>query len=398
MTLGWGTVRLGRTALQERFTVTEQGGDRSLDLDGQESSPPLTRAALITAHDNINALTGGTPTAVTFTDKPERNGYYQVKSSSSTLVEYVGDMLSAEWKVSMDRLGSEGEVDLQSRLTGAARLNDYFLTGERWQAPPVGHWGYYTGATSPSTMVRTGQDGPITVYRSIPPGVAPRWGCAPEDYLAGRVRISSTAGEMEGTDRPLPPGDWSLGNALVNVTPTVSAGVLDVQAYTGGAWHSKLYTVSLGGAPLAGWDSASILRNDLEHCVVRLTASRSPGRVTLDLTLRRGSRFVEGYLQSGAAGTLAVYRQTLEVNTSVAASGYVVASGNDANGNRFCVGSARTFTAHANGGVSKTSAASLDFWIGVQAGGGTPASGDAATDLRAQYIGALSEATYAVRR
>jgi hypothetical protein len=133
-------------------------------------------------------------------------------------------------------------------------------------------------------------------------------------------------------------------------------------------------------------------------CIMRLVKGLSPGRASLDLTLRRGSRFVEGYLQTGTSATLAAYRSTLETNTSFAASGYVTATGDDADGNRFAVGSARTFTAHTNGGVIKSSATSLDFWIGVEAGGGSAVSGDAATDLRSQYVACLPEAVYGVRR
>lgn len=400
MTLNWGSIQLGRTLLRETFVATESGGDRGLDLDGQESAPPLTRVVLTATHDNINAMEVDSPAAVTFTDKPERNGYYQVKSTSSTLTEYRTEVVTADWKASLSRLGSVGEVDLQSRLTGVVRLNDFSLTGERWHAPPISHFGYYTGATSPSTMTRTGADGAMTVYRSVPASVSPRWGCDPLNYLKGRVRVTDTVAglETEGTGRALPASGWALSNGLVNVTPSASAGVIDVQAYTGGAWHSKLWNITLAGANVAAWDSASILRNDLEHSVIRLAASRSPGRATLDLALRRGGRTVEGYLQSGSSATLAVYLRTLETNTSAAASGYVVATGNDADSNRFAAGSARTFTAHANGGVSKAAATALDFWCGVVAGGGSAVSGDAATDLRNQYVGSLAEATYAVRR
>lgn len=396
----WGSIRLNRTLLREKFTAAESGGARSMDIDGQESNPPLTRPILVATHDNLNALDGDSPVAVTWTDKPERNGYYQVKSCASTVTEERGDRVLADWKVSMDRLGSAGEVDLQSRLTGVARLNDFSLTGERWHAPPISHYAYYTGATSPTSMTRTTTDGVITVYRSIPAGAAPRWGCDPTNYLLGRVRVTdTTAGlEVDGTLRPVPASAWALSNGLVNVAPTASAGVLDVQAYTGGAWHSKLWNVSVGGSAVATWDSATLLRNDLEHAILRLTASRFPGRATVDLALRRGSRVLEGYLQSGSSSTLAVYLNGAEANTSAAASGYVSATGNDANGNRFVAGSARTFTAHANGGVSKAATTALDFWAGVQAGGASPAAGDAVTDLRNQYIGTLPEQTYAVRR
>lgn len=401
----WGTVQLGRTSLRETFTVAEASssdGD-SLDLDGQESSPPLTRAVLVARHDNLRAVEQGQPVAVTWTDKPERNGYYAVKGSSAALREYVNDLVTSTWKISLTRLGAAGEIDLQSRLTGQWRANDFGLTGESWHAPPIGHTAYYTGATNPTLMTRATADGTMTVYRGVP-SVSPRWGCDPTSYLLGRVRINDTVAvtgtgfEIDGLNQPIPASGWTLGNGLVNIVPSASAGVLDVQAYTGSAWHSKLWNVTVAGSGVAAWDSATILRNDPEQCILRLTAPRSPGRATLDLTLRRGSRIVEGYLQSGAASTLAVYLRTSETNTSAAASGYVVATGNDADGNRFACGSARTFTAHANGGVSKASTATLDFWLGVVAGGGSAVSGDAATDLRNQYVGALAESTYVVRR
>lgn len=404
MAYNWGSIQLSRTLLRETFTATEQGGDRNLNLAGQESMPPLTRAQLVAVHDNINALQGQQPIPVTFTDKPERNGYYQVTSCASALNEWKNEALTADWTIALDRLGTVGEVDLQSRLTGVVRINDFALTGERWHAPPIGHFGYYTGASNPTTMTRTGADGAMTVYRSVPTGVIPRWGCDPTNYLKGRARITDTTTpatpiELEGTERAVPATAWALSNGLVNITPSASAS-LDVQAYTSGAWHSKLWNVSVAGsgASITSWDSASLLRNDAEQVIVRLTKSLSPGRATLDLSLRRGSRFVEGYLQTGAAATLAAYRSTLETNTSFAASGYVTATANDSDGNRFAVGSARSFTAHTNGGITKTAVTALDFWIGVVAGGGSPAAGDAATDLRAQYIACLPEATYAVRR
>lgn len=397
----WGDVQLGRIPLRETFAASEAGGDdRSLDLEGQESYPPLTRAQVIARHDGINALIVGQVIPVTCTDKPERNGYYTVKTSSSTYTEYRTEMVTADWKVSLDRVGSDAETDLQSRLTGAVRLNDFSLAGERWHAPPIGHYGYYTGATNATTMTRTGADGAITVYRGVPANVSPRWGCAPTSYLTGRVKLTTTSSqEVYGVDVPLAATGWALSNGLVNVTPSASA-TLDVQAYTGGAYHSKLWNVSVAGSAssITSWDGATLLRNDPEMVIVRLVKGLNPGRATLDLTLRRGSRFVEGYLQAGTSATLAAYRSTLETNTSFAASGYVTATADDSDGNRFAVGSARSFTAHTNGGVIKSSATSLDFWIGVVAGGGSAVSGDAATDLRNMYIACMPEAVYGVRR
>jgi hypothetical protein len=396
----WGDVQLGRIPLRETFQASEAGGDgRTLDLEGQESYPPLTRAQVIARHDGINSLAPGLCVQVTFTDKPERNGYYAVKSAGSTYTEHLNERVTADWKVSLDRLGSDSETDLQSRLTGAVRLNDFSLTGERWHAPPIGHYAYYTGATNPTTMARTGADGAMTVYRTVPANVSPRWGCAPTAFLTGRVKVTTTGSqEVYGVDVPLAASGWALSNGLVNVTPSASA-TLDVQSYTG-AYRSKLWNVSVAGSAssITSWDGATVLRNDPEMCIVRLVKGQSPGRATLDLTLRRGARFVEGYLQIGTSATLAAYRSTLETNTSFAASGYVVATSNDADGNKFAAGSARTFTAHTNGGVIKSAATALDFWIGVAAGGSSAVSGDAATDLRNMYIACMPEAVYGVRR
>jgi hypothetical protein len=102
-------------------------------------------------------------------------------------------------------------------------------------------------------------------------------------------------------------------------------------------------------------------------CIVRLVKGLTPGRATLDLTLRRGSRTVEGYLQTGTSATLAAYLYSVETNTSFAASGYVTATNDDSDSNRFAAGSARSFTAHTSGGIIKSSATSMDFWIGVAA-------------------------------
>ncbi|MEU1272975.1 hypothetical protein [Streptomyces sp. NPDC005799] len=399
----WGDLTVGRIPLRETLDATESGGDRSLDLDGQESYPPLTRAQVIARHDGINSLTVGQVLPVTFTDKPERNGYYAVKACSSTYTEYRTEMVTADWKVSLDRIGSEAETDLQSRLTGAVRLNDFSLSGERWHAPPIGHYGYTTGGTNPTTMTRTGADGTITVYRGVPANISPRWACAPTSYLTGRVKVTTTGGqEVYGSDVSLAATGWSLTNGLVNVTwSTTGGGSFDIQAYTGGAYHSKLWTpfTSSGGQIGNTWDTATLLRNDPEMVILRLSKSLSPGRFTTDLTLRRGSRIIEGYMQRNtAADQLKIRLNTAEGFVDTSASGYLTATANDADGNRFACGSARSFIAHANGGVQKNTTTTLDFWIGVAAGGGSAVSGDAATDLRNQYIASMPEAVYGVRR
>lgn len=237
----------------------------------------------------------------------------------------------------------------------------------------------------------------MTVYRGVPANVSPRWGCAVGDYLRGRVRILSVGYERVGVGQAVDAGDWELSNALVRVRPILSGGTLEISAFTGGAWRTKNWWVDVGGTQIARFEAATIIRNDPEMCVLRLTEHRmTVGRAVLDLTLRRGSRTVEGYLQRGDSGTLSVYLATAETMTDN--TSYVVKTTNDADGNRAIAGSARNFDAHANGGLTKTSATWLDFYIGVVAGGGSAVSGDQAAHLRDQYVGALPEAVMAVKR
>lgn len=391
-------LQLGRLTLREtqRFTESAYQG-WSMHIEGVEVCPLITRDEAWDRFDGVLGGQGGLVAAL-WEEKAERNGYYTVSSASGEVKDRKRQgVTEIAWKISLQRHGPDTDVDLESRLPGAARLNDFLLTGERWSAPSIGHFAYYTGPTIPSVLTRATTDGDITVYRGVPAGVNPRWGCAVEDYLRGRVRILNAGTERVGTAHPLRAGQWELSNGLVRVRPLASGGSIEVASFTGGAWRPKGWVIDVGGTPVTAWDSASVLQNDLERCVIRLAVRRSPvGRAYLDLTLRRGSRFVEGYLQRGDSGTLSVYLDSAETLTD--STSYVVKTTNDGDGNKTIAGSARAFDPHADGGLTKTSSTALDFYLGVVAGGSSAVAGDQAAHLQAQFIGALPEVVAAVRR
>ncbi|MFD9949681.1 hypothetical protein ACFWYW_55655 [Nonomuraea sp. NPDC059023] len=391
-----GDLTIGRFTVRETWEVTETGAG-VLQVAGREVMPPLTRPEVVYRYESALG-SQGLLVPVIWEDKPERSGYYTVTTASGDIMDRaVEGAVIAEWKLALARHGADTDVDLESRLTGAVRANDFSLTGERWHAPPIGHYAYYTGSTIPSTMTRTGADGAMTVYRGVPANVSPRWGCDVEEYLIGRVRILSVGYERVGVGQAVEADDWELTNGLVRVRPLLSGGTLEIAAFTSGAWRTKAWWVEVGTTQIARWEAATILRNDPEMCVLRLTEHRSTvGRAVLDLTLRRGSRFVEGYLQRGDSGTLHVYLASAETMTD--STSYVVKTTNDGDGNRAIAGSARNFDAHANGGLTKTSTTWLDFYVGVVAGGGSAVSGDQATNLRDAYIACMPEVTMAVKR
>lgn len=391
-----GDLTIGRYTVRETWSVSETGAG-VLQVAGREVMPPLTRAEVVYRHESALG-SQGLMVPVLWEDKPERSGYYTVTSASGDIMDRASEgVVSAEWKMNLARHGSATDVDLESRLTGAVRANDFSLTGERWHAPPPGHYAYYTGSTIPSTMTRTGSGGAITVYRGVPANVSPRWGCAVEDYLNARVRILSVGYERVGVGQAVDADDWELSNTLVRVRPLTSGGTLEIAAYTGGSWRAKAWWVDVGGTQIGRFEAATILRNDPEMAVLRLTEHRTTvGRAVLDLTLRRGSRFVEGYLQRGDSGTLNVYLASAEAMTD--STSYVAKTTDDANGNRSIAGSARNFDPHASGGLTKTSTTWMDFFVGVVAGGGSAVPGDQATNLRDAYIACMPEVTMAVKR
>lgn len=338
---------------------------------------------------------------VQFRDKSERNGYYAITSASSDLTDYQGEVVIADWQIDLDRQGSSSEVDLQSRLTGAVRQNDFSLTGTRWHAPAIGHYAYHTGTSVPSgSLSRVSSDGAITVYLGVPAGIHPKWGCTPANFYGGRVRITDTLevsaeNEVEGVNRQLSTTGWSISNGLVNVSATASAGLINVQYFDGSVFQSNIWRLQRNFINLSLFDSVNVLRNDFEECVLRLTSTTSGGgRTSVDLKLKRGSRFVEGYMQTSTSTSLKVMPNNLAAATS--GSGYQTQT---AGTHRWAAGSSRTMTFdNTNGGISKSSTTTFDFWIGVVLNAAAPLTGDAATELRDQYIASLPEITYAVRR
>jgi hypothetical protein len=183
----------------------------------------------------------------------------------------------------------------------------------------------------------------------------------------------------------------------VRIKPLAALGVLEISSWSGGAWRAKNWDVQFDAVSFGVPDAVSILRNEPEMAVVRLIRSLSSVRITIDVTLRRGSRFAELYVQTATSGTIKAVLSTAEAGT--AGTGFVSRTADDANGNRYIVGSTRTLTSDVvNGGISKAATVVMDIVIGSVIGGGAPLTGDAAVDLMKQYIGAPSESVSGVTR
>ena len=402
-----GTITVGRLVLteaQEKSLSEGSGDDRSITISGQESYPSASATSLtelVAIHDDLVELEGRF-VPVVFTDKSDRSGYYVVSNATADLVNWGGEVVTCDWQMSLSRVGSESEVDVEARVSGpTTRETDFEVAGSLWHSPPIGHSSYWSSSTQPSVLTRTGEDGAQIVYLGVPEGVNPRYACALDDYPGGRVRFVDDNGiERSGVNFPCPTEGWSLSNGLVKVEPLTSVpAVISVSTWDTGAadWVSKGWDIRANGVSFGNLSSATVLRNDYEAGIVRLTWDLSPGRAQVDLMIRRGSRLVELYVQRSFSSTLSIRRQATEAGTS--GTGYVRATSNDANGNRYIVGSAHTFTADTtNGGLSVSATTTLGAFIGYIYDGSGAVVGDTGDDLFKQYLGARSESSWGVRR
>jgi hypothetical protein len=411
----WGDVQVGRLVLRETYDASsrfnQNTGGRSVSLAGQESLPPLTVAQLQAKREDLVGLTG-TLVPVSFTNKSDHDGYYMVVDAQADISHWTraGDPggrqgAGLSWQLVLDYVGPANAVDLESRLDSPGRQNDFAQIGERWHAPSAGAYGYTVGAAGVSGSVsRTSADGSLTAYRGVPAAVAPRWAASLANYAGGRTRVTLGAIERSGVNLTVAgSGGWTLENALVRVSAAPQASI-NVSVFGSGGWTAgKDWNICRGGsgaaAALSPVEAVTVIRNDYEASTVRLLYTFVTGRTLVDLTLRRGSRFVEGYEQTDASTTLAVSLDTAENGTAPASGGYVTATANDTDGNRYIVGTARSFTAlTGQGGIQKSAAIALDFYIGAVINGASAVSGDQAANLQAQYIGVMAESTTGVRR
>jgi len=398
----FGQIQIGRLAFREDSSVgiSPSSFGTSLDLSGQESMPRVTREALSIRRDDTIGLIGQM-LPCQFSHKPELDGFYFVDSADCSYDVWMPENLGVmPWHMMLTRAGYASEIDVESRLSGPlTRVNDHSQTGERWHAPAVGHNAYWAGNSAPTIVTRTGSYGAQTVYRGIGLTTNPRWGSSVAGYLAGRCRIVDTNGfERSAASFNLTPNGWSIDNGLVKMSIDSTTGLFNISAWTGGAWQSKLWELfhSTGPAVSLGVpDYARVVRNDFEMITVRITRTLTPGRVTVDFSLRRGSRFLEIYVQHLFGTTLKLVRSAAEA--SMASTGYLTATAADGAGNKFVIGSAKSFTAdNVGGGISKAATAVLDAFIGVQITGAP--TGDTGLELFKQYLGTPSEMVQGVRR
>lgn len=398
----WGILTVGGVPLRETLSVDERDGN--LRVRGQESSPTKTPEWVHAVHANLRGLRDTIVPAV-FTDKADLTGFYLVDAVSSELFDFAnGSTVTATWELALIPVGSTADVSFESLLpaVGLADTLPGLQTPTFWHAPPVGTTSYFTGSTVPTGVVqRVSADGVVKVFTGLP-AVAPRWSAPAASFLSGSARV--TVDGIRRVGQRTPAGAvWEIDNGLVRVR-SAGGGDVDVSAWSGtpGGWTSTgVWRFSVAGTDLTVVPEFTILRNDPEQVVVRLTYPGVPGLTTVDLSLRRGARFVTGVMRRhAAASSLGIHLVPSTIGTT-AVTGGMRRTANDSDGNRWAAGSAQPLTTGATTNATAVTAAStglFDFFLGHELGGSAAQAGDAFADLLAQYLGTAGDRTKAIIR
>lgn len=392
----FGTITIGGCEFRETEDA-QRTSDGSVSFSGQEAHPPRSKGRVRAAAGNLAAM-DGLVVPVVFTDKGELTGFYAVDGARVNYHKWAeGAVETATYDVQLSRIGSAKDVEIESRVPTIGRQTDTGLTPVFWHAPAVGARSYFTGSTVPAnTVTRTGSEGVVKTYLGIPSGVAPRWVIGADQYMNGSARILYDGLRRIGLFTP-PLAIWQIDNTLLRVMAG-NDGTFLVSAWDASGWKSqKEFRVTVAGTPLTGQPEVTILRNDPEEAAVRFTYDTTTGRTTVDLSLRRGSRFVSGIVKRHGAANLAV--ELVGAETGTAITGGVRATAADADGNRLVLASARTVTVSTNPiRVTRNAATSLDFMVGHEIDGSTAQAGDTAADLVRQYLGSTGERVRIVKR
>lgn len=417
------TLQIGR--------VTELTGDSRLyaerwDADGEtvqftgfiaaalytgfEDTPNIAEAKIIRAQ-----LLGhvGEVIAVVSSMDPTINGYYRLTSAQIPMID--GSLLHGVFPVQLqlERVRNFASPLWESLLVGNTRDNGAAIVGAPFFAFPDGAPANprsvegMVAAYNRSVQGPTGAAGNMRVQfwdvGDLP--VTPQWRMPPSDYYWGAATIEQSDGTnyhpVTGLQAARTPTLFRLQNGLVRcvIATDEGEGVVQVSHWDGAQWDAaKQFRFEASAAYVVGvFTDLAIIRNEPEEVIVRLsTIGSDEGLTTIDLALRRGDRWVRGYLDAETARQWLVIRDASPAEGADAITGGVRATSNDASGNRYVLASALgTLQNTSEGGVALPSTGTaLDFGIGSEIGGTGASGSDAATGTRGlieQYFAAVRE-------
>jgi hypothetical protein len=376
--------------------------------DSTLAETKILRTELVGHAGDLIAITDSTDTDI--------NGFYYVDDVSVTAEADKGSLQGTglfQFDARLTFVGRYSSTELQSLLTMVDAVEDFSTTESYWWAPSIGAQAVDAGGAAPVIVERDGADGTIAVATDMTSGTNPTWSIDPSSYYDGAVELYADGDVLRtGTEIPMDTTDWYISNGLMQVRPSAyqstSDGELDVRFHDGTAWGDwqGFFLNWAGSNKIPSWNFVSVLVNQPELVIIRLVrdAAESPFATTtkheLDLTLRRGGRFVCGlYKFTGpTAYTHALEAAGSDTVTRPGGTASYVYLDTLVSGDRIVYGTPKAFTLATREIQLNATSKYMPFWIGAEVDSGSAASGNQAADLAEQYVGQVAEVVRAVRR
>lgn len=336
-------------------------------------------------------------------------GYCQVDSADVNTQHLFGKGLF-KYSLNLRIKGRAGETSFESNLTGSLLTNAHSYSSSNNYGPthalPVNAYNYAHGE-APTTNSRATNNGTVYLFtdQNLRDAQA-NWQVAPENYYKGAAQITVDNYVKNGYLTKDNPNAVVLDNGIIQVTSgsVLNESRLNLKFYDNGEFVSERevsFSMGAGFTEWNTWKSVQILRNDAEEASIRLVTyseDAGDGKLTLDLTIRRGMHHVAFVAtQSGTASRSAVSRinsQLITANTvTTTSTGYFEASA-DSDGQKFFAMSPQGVTASVSDRNMHISSAQFKGIFGYQTGSDAYNQADAIFE---QYMESTYEQVRLVR-
>lgn len=330
---------------------------------------------------------------------PSITGYY-ADLAVSTDIDHMGAG-HFTWSLAGRRLLGRDAPGHEILQVGGLRSNSHSIVAADalpWVAVPAACTEFYSGVSSTFTGTRVTDTGDVG-FRTHATGFNRRISymvLEPARYWDGAAVIELGADHHPVTGRQVWDSDassngWRIGNGLVRVSQSATAGELLVESVNGAGttWASENYSLKYdsAGKTIDTMTTFTVLCNTPEVCTVRvgLRSGTHRHRHLLDITVRRGDTLAEFMWRTDEALLGRVSHDPTEAASDVTDGGATVVGITENTGATepwIILQAAAATESNANGWISRTTqGTSYAFAIG------TSDATYSASDVRKYYFG-----------
>lgn len=434
MTIQIGRWGLGTLTLPNPDRIIPAGNKLSIEgwAGALSGASVTTRAQMLVLRDQLANLNGpDEPTVpLVYSYDSTFNGYYEIQSAVVTQYEIADEARARfRYQMTLTRVTAYGVVE--AILSGADRTGKpatmiNAFGPHTWHAIPHTwkgwDYGYFTLLTPSSRNLLGG--GSVDLYEVTHDASTPTVvdfydatvtvGVDPANYYDGQVQLSvgSTLYPVIGRAIVNDPTHWRLTNNLIQIDNSSGAGNHFTMSFvrTNGSQVDTAWGYKIGYGSGAGFTilpagvtprSLTVLRNTPWLTTIRLAYqiyTGQSGSLTLDISLRRGSRVATFVLRSNVQAAWCCQWQTTAACTFIDpfASGWqsgIAETANNADGHRRVAmkATATALPSTTHGDIYLGTIGTIMEWAeGVQLDG-AGAAPDRGADLQVQFYAAVGE-------